>query len=130
MRLVIDLGQVLEIQVGVDLRSAYVGMAEQILHRTQVLRRFEHMAGEAVPEHVRVQVLAQLAHTGLAHPQLHRTRAQAAPLLADEHRAIGGIAQRPQRQPGLQGLACLAPDRQHTRLVALALHLHQPGPVC
>ncbi|KAG1364898.1 hypothetical protein G6F59_018894 [Rhizopus arrhizus] len=36
MRGVVDLGQVLEIEVGVDLRGGDVGVAEQFLHATQV----------------------------------------------------------------------------------------------
>ncbi|KAG1411144.1 hypothetical protein G6F57_023883 [Rhizopus arrhizus] len=36
MRGVVDLGQVLEIEVGVDLRCGDVGVSEQFLHATQV----------------------------------------------------------------------------------------------
>ena len=57
------------------------------------------MAGEAMAQHMRVQVLAQLAYTGLAHAQLHCPRADASALLTDKHRAISRIGQRTQRQP-------------------------------
>ena len=40
-----------------------------------------------------MQVLAEFAHAGLAHPQLDRPRAQAAALLADEQRVIDWIGQ-------------------------------------
>ncbi|MNG33126.1 hypothetical protein D3C84_1193010 [compost metagenome] len=69
------------------------------------------MAGEGMTQHVRVQVLAEFADTGLAHPQLYRARPEAAPLLADEYRAIGRFGQRPQRQPLLQRPAGHASDR-------------------
>ncbi len=55
------------------------------------------MTGETVAQHVRVQMLTEFAHTGLAHPQLHGTGAEATPLLADEHRTVGGPGQRSQR---------------------------------
>ena len=38
---IIDLGQVLEIQVGIDLGGGQVRMAQQFLHRTQVAGRFQ-----------------------------------------------------------------------------------------
>ncbi len=62
-------------------------------------------------QHVRMQVLAKLAHAGLTDPQLDGPRAEATTLLANEYRAIGRVGQRTYWQPGLQGLACLAPDR-------------------
>jgi hypothetical protein len=80
-----------------------------------------------VSEHVRVQVLAQLAHAGLAYPQLDRAGAEALALTADEHGAILWIGQRAQWQPGVHRFTRLAPDRQLARLVALAAHPHQPG---
>ncbi|MCY1286076.1 hypothetical protein D9M70_350350 [compost metagenome] len=85
------------------------------------------MAGEAVAQHVRVQVLAEFAHAGLAHAQLDRPRAEAAALLADEHRAVGRPALRAQRQPGFQRGARLAADRQHAGLAALAVDFDQTG---
>ena len=36
-------------------------MAEQLLHRAQVLRRLQHVAGERVAQHVRVHVLGEAA---------------------------------------------------------------------
>ena len=72
MRGVVDLGQVLEIQVRVDLRGGDVGMAEQFLHAAQVAGGFQHVAGERVPQQVRMHALEQaLPLRELAHAQLH-----------------------------------------------------------
>ncbi len=43
---VVDLGQVLEIQVGVDLGRADVRVAEQLLDGAEIAAGFEHMTGE------------------------------------------------------------------------------------
>src|SRR5690606_26130819 len=73
VRGVVDLGQVLEVQVGVDLGGGDVGVAEQFLHAAQVARGFEHVAGEGMPQQVRVHALEQtLALCEFAQPQLHR----------------------------------------------------------
>src|SRR3546814_12219466 len=42
---VVDLGQVLEIQVGVDLGGGRIIMTEQLLHAAQVAGGLEHVAG-------------------------------------------------------------------------------------
>ena len=86
MRGVVDLGQVLEIQVGIDLRGSDVGMAQQLLHATQITGRFQDMAGETVPQHVRVHVLEQaLALRQLADADLHRALADR-PVAAGKYR--------------------------------------------
>ncbi len=41
MRRVVDLGQVLEIEMGVDLRGRYVRVAQQLLNCAQVARRLQ-----------------------------------------------------------------------------------------
>ena len=46
MRLVIHPGEMLEIQVRVNLRGAQVGVTQQLLYRAQVAGRFENMRGE------------------------------------------------------------------------------------
>ncbi len=38
--------------MGVDLRGRDVGMAEQLLHRTQIGAALQQMAGESVTEHM------------------------------------------------------------------------------
>lgn len=98
---VVHRGQVLEVQVGVDLRGADVGVAEHFLYRAQVLGRFQQVAGEGMAKHVRVQVLAKLALAGGLHPQLDGPRAQAFALAGDEHRAVLRAADAAQAQPGL-----------------------------
>ncbi|MNQ62145.1 hypothetical protein D3C85_764790 [compost metagenome] len=81
----------LEVQVGIDLRGLDVGMAEQFLHRAQVLGGLQQMAGEGVPQHVRVQMLAQFTNSGLVHPQLDGSRGEATALLADEDRLLARV---------------------------------------
>src|SRR5690606_7827077 len=73
MRGVVDSGQVLEVQVGVDLGSGDVGVAEQFLHPAQVAGGLKHVAGETVPQHVRMHVLEHALALGeLADADLHR----------------------------------------------------------
>ena len=45
---VIHLGEVLEIEVGVDLSGGDIGVAKQFLYGAQVVAGFEHVAGEGV----------------------------------------------------------------------------------
>ena len=52
--LVVGIGQVLEIQPGIDLGGADIGVAQQLLHGTQVAAALQQMAGKAVAQHVRV----------------------------------------------------------------------------
>eukprot|EP01038_Epipyxis_sp_PR26KG_P001029 gene1029-1449_t len=88
MGTVIHRCQVLEVQVGVDLCRLDIRVAEQFLHRAQVLGRLQQMAGKRVPQHVRMQVLPQLALAGRLDPQLNRPRPQAPALLADEYGVV------------------------------------------
>ncbi|MCY1428544.1 hypothetical protein D9M71_444330 [compost metagenome] len=83
------------------------------------------MAGKRVPQHVRVQVLAQLAGTSGLHAQLNGPWAEPSALLADEYGAVLRATASAQGQPLFQRLAGLAADRQHAGLAALAVHLHQ-----
>lgn len=46
VRRIIDLGQMLKIKVGVDLRRRDAGMAEHFLHRTQIAGRLQNMRGK------------------------------------------------------------------------------------
>src|SRR5690606_27339750 len=59
MRGVVDLGQVLEVEVGVDLGGSDVGVAEEFLHAAQVARRLQHVACERMPQQVRMHALEQ-----------------------------------------------------------------------
>ncbi|MNW04832.1 hypothetical protein D3C71_2009850 [compost metagenome] len=49
------------------------------------------MAGERVPQHVRMQMLAQFTNSGLVHPQLDGSRGEATALLADEDRLLARV---------------------------------------
>ncbi|NHH99218.1 hypothetical protein OJHNALOF_00208 [Oceanimonas sp. MB9] len=46
--LIIGVGQMLKIEVGVDLGGGQIGMAQQFLHRAQVAAGLQHMGGERV----------------------------------------------------------------------------------
>lgn len=61
MRGVINLGEVLEIEVGVDLRGADVGVAEQFLYGTQVAGGFQQMTGEGVTQQMRMHAGVEAA---------------------------------------------------------------------
>ena len=50
MCLVVDLGEVLEVQMGVDLGGADVRVAQQFLHRPEVAGGLQQMAGEGVAD--------------------------------------------------------------------------------
>eukprot|EP01132_Coremiostelium_polycephalum_P023529 gene23528-28024_t len=99
--------QVLEVQVGVDLGGLDVGVAQQFLHRTQVLGGLQQVAGKGVPEHVRVQVLPQLALAGGLDPHLYGPGPETPALLADKHRVVRRVGQGAQGQPQQQGFAGL-----------------------
>ena len=57
MSAIIDLGEMLKVDMGVDLRRADIGMAKEFLYRAEVAGRFEEVAGKGMPQHVRVHVL-------------------------------------------------------------------------
>ena len=46
MRGVVGFGEVLKVRSRVDLRGGDVGVAQQLLHATQVLAGLQHMAGK------------------------------------------------------------------------------------
>ncbi|MOA69140.1 hypothetical protein D3C78_1971510 [compost metagenome] len=57
------------------------------------------MAGEGVSQHMRVQVLSQLALAGGLDPSLDRPSANTPAFLTDEHRIVYRVGQFAQRQP-------------------------------
>ena len=59
---VVDLGQMLEIEMRINLRRGNAGMAEHFLYRPQVTRRLQHVRGEGVAQHVRMDVALSLIH--------------------------------------------------------------------
>lgn len=72
MGFVVHLGQVLKIQMGVDLGGGDIGVTEQLLHQTQVTAGFEHMAGKGVAQHMRMDMgIHTLLLTQLLQAQLN-----------------------------------------------------------
>src|SRR5690606_39109270 len=59
VRLVVNMGQVLEIKVSVNLRCGQIGVPQQLLDPAQVVAGFQQVRGEGMPEQVRVQVHGQ-----------------------------------------------------------------------
>ena len=48
MRLIVDVGEMLEIKMGIDLGSRQIGVAEQLLYSTQIAGGFKHVGRKAV----------------------------------------------------------------------------------
>ena len=59
MCLVVNLGEVLPIEMRINLGGANAGVAEHFLHCAQVSRGLQHVAGEGVAQHVRMHVLIE-----------------------------------------------------------------------
>ena len=92
MRSVIHLREMLEVEVGVDLRTADTGMAKQLLHGPQVPAGLQQMARKAVAQHVRMNVHAQSERAGaLPEPAGNTTRAQPATAAGDKERRLGRL---------------------------------------
>src|SRR5689334_24238853 len=124
MRRVVDLGERLVIEVSVNLRCRDARVAEQLLHRAQVLRRLEHMRGERVAQHVRVHALGDAGPTtpGREPYADHRSR-DASTARADEKRLFAWLRElRSYAEPRLERLARLSADRHRARLRSLASH--------
>ena len=66
MRLIVDLGQMLPVEMGVDLRGANAGVAKHFLHCAQVTRGLQHMTSKGMAQHVRMYVLIQAYAPGPA----------------------------------------------------------------
>jgi len=74
---VVHLRQMLEIQVGVDLGGADVGMAQQFLNRAQIAARLQQVRREGMAQHVRMHAARDALCTGMMpHPRLHRAGRQ------------------------------------------------------
>ena len=66
MGLVIDLGQVLEIQVGIDLCGGNIRMTQQFLHGAQVTTGFQQVTGKRMAQAMGVYMtIDSLAYTPL-----------------------------------------------------------------
>lgn len=89
MRPVIDTGEVLEVQVRIDLGRADAGVAEHFLYRPQVTAGFQQVAGKAVSQHVGVKrALQLLSLSGQAKPLLNCPPAEAPAMGADKQGAL------------------------------------------
>src|SRR6266536_2484157 len=86
MRLVVDLGERLEVEVGVDLRAGDARVAEHFLNRAKIAGRLQHVRRERMAQHVRVDVLGQsLLYRPLRQPALDRSRRDSRAAATDEH---------------------------------------------
>jgi hypothetical protein len=69
---IINLCQPLEIQMGIDLCGRNLGMAQQLLHGTQVATGLQHMACEGVTQHMGMDCGGHVQRLGpLAEATLH-----------------------------------------------------------
>ena len=59
MRLVVNLGQMLEIQVGIDLSGGKALMSQEFLHGSHIRSIVEHVSCEGMPKLVRCQVIRE-----------------------------------------------------------------------
>jgi len=113
MRMVISAGEVLEIKVRVNLGGADVGMPQQFLHRAQIAAGFQQVAGEGMPEEMRVHALGQaLSPAPALQPGLQGARTERPAARTDEQRAVFGPGQlAADSQPVPQRGQCLGADR-------------------
>jgi hypothetical protein len=120
--LVIDLGQVLKIQVGVDLGGADVGVTQEFLDGAQVAGGFQQVAGEGVAQQVGVQVAAgALCRRPVLEALLDGAGVDAAPALADEEGGFPGAGDLPAHlMPAPQGRDGLGTHGDATTFGALA----------
>ena len=54
--LIVNLGDVLKIDMSIDLGGLDIGMPQEFLHRSNITARFQQMASEGVTQHVWVHV--------------------------------------------------------------------------
>ncbi len=122
MRGVIDLGEMLKIQMRVHLRRADVGMPQHFLHGAQVAAGLQHVAGEAVTQHVRMDIAADaLFDRPVLDAVLHGAGAEAFAALVDEQRFFFGRRHAAaNREPVTDGFGGVAAQWHDARLAALA----------
>ena len=93
MGAVVDLREVLEVEMGIDLCRAYVGMAKQFLHAAQVAGRLQHMTGAGMPQQMRMHPFPHTLLLGTqAQALLHRARRQRRTGATGEDRCLRGRA--------------------------------------
>ena len=85
MRRIVDVGQMLEIQMGIDLCGGDVGVAQQFLHAAQVAAGFQQVAGEGMAQQMGMQAaIDALLDVLVAKPLLHGGGMQRSAALAYE----------------------------------------------
>src|SRR5438874_12424348 len=129
VRLVVDFCQILKVQVRIDLGAGYACVPEHLLHGAQVTGGLQHVRGERMPKHVRMNMPAQSALARpCSEPGLDRARPDAAPRTPDEHgMRIANRQTGTHGEPRPDRLARRTTDRNDALLGALAPHAHLPG---
>src|SRR5438132_1542506 len=80
MRLIVDLGQILEVEMRINLRAGDARVAEHFLNCAQITRRLKQMRSERMAQHVRVHVAPETAlDCPVRETLFDRTRRDAAP---------------------------------------------------
>ena len=122
MGLIIDARQMLEVEMGVDLSGAEIGVPEKLLNRSQIPARFQQMARKGMSEHVWMQRLRNaLPLLPVNQSSLDAAGRESAPSATQENRGLLGSRQHfSQREPSLKGGDGLFSNRHQSRLTALA----------
>ena len=83
---VINFGQMLEIEMRINLSGADIGVAQHFLHCAQVAAGLQYMRGETVAQHMRMHIAADaLAYGQLLDAILYSTPANSAAAHSCEH---------------------------------------------
>ena len=92
--LIVGFGQMLKIQMGIDLGGGQIRVTQQFLHRPQIAARLQHVGGEGMAQLVRMNMTRQRLLTApLGQPQLHTAMADTPLSLADKQRRLVGTRQ-------------------------------------
>jgi hypothetical protein len=121
MRGIVDLRQVLEVEMGVDLRRSDARVSQHLLHGAQVAGRLQHVRRERVPQHVRMHVPRQsLLDRAMAHARLDCSRREPRPALRHEDGVVAANPElRARIDPPAQRAERFAADRHDPLLRAL-----------
>ena len=80
---IVNFAEVLEVEMSINLRCADVGVAKHFLYCAQIATTLQHMAGKAVPKHMRMHMIRQtLFDDPVIDPCLYRACVDTTPLLA------------------------------------------------
>src|SRR5699024_4273851 len=86
MCIIISAGQMLKIKMRVHLRGGNAGVAEQLLHRTQVAAGLEHVGGEGVAQQMWMDAsIEPAASAPVVESRLDRAACEPGAAAADEH---------------------------------------------